>query len=64
MEGKKVILHIYICIMLLVTLVVHDEQAKEGLRAINVRSMNQALKVDFILVHCGDSHYISLGNTF
>ena len=34
------------------------------LRAIKVRHMNQVLKVDFILVHCGGSHYISLGNTF
>ena len=36
----------------------------ETLRAIKVRHMNQALKADFILVHCGGSHYISLGNTF
>ena len=36
----------------------------ETLRAIKVRHMNQALKVDFILVHCGGSHYIPLGNIF
>ena len=34
------------------------------LRAIKVRHMNQVLKADFILFHCGGSHYISLGNTF
>ena len=32
----------------------------ETLRAIKVRHMNQVLKGDFILVHCGGSHYISL----
>ena len=36
----------------------------ETLRAIKVRHMNQALKADFILVHCSGSHYISLGIYF
>ena len=36
----------------------------ETLRAIKVSHMNQVLKATFILVHCGGSHYISLGNTF
>ena len=33
----------------------------EILRVIKVRHMNQALKADFILVHCLGYHYISLG---
>ena len=36
----------------------------ETLRAITVRHMNQALKADFVLVHCAGSHYIPLGNLF
>ena len=36
----------------------------ETLRAIKVRHMNQALKANFILVHCSGSDYISLGIYF
>ena len=36
----------------------------ESLRAIKVRHMNQALKADFVLVHCAGSYYIHLGNLF
>ena len=36
----------------------------ETLQAIKVRHMNQAMKADFVLVHCAGSHYIPLGNLF
>ena len=38
----------YICIMLQVTLVVHDEQAKEGLKPFKTIHLNSEFTIKFI----------------